>query len=142
MPAYPPAASSGAPLASKTYNPGSTTVIGPAAYANLDATNLVLTVVAPASGKIIITLAAQVTARANLSMSWGLAEGGTPITATQQTALYNVATTIVARTVCHCVITGLTPGSSHTYTWQSLGAGSDTNYGGTAGAAVMIAVAG
>lgn len=133
-------------LAITSYNPAITDVsIGTNALADVDATNLKVTFVAPPSGSVLIRLNATgyldaVTAE----MRWGLREGSTTVAgpATVLSGGYGAGGgndwTSITRAF---YVTGLTPGQSYTYKWgwlDSTGASAvHLRYGGVYGPAVM-----
>jgi hypothetical protein len=78
--------------------------------AALDATNLSVTFTAPASGKVLVTLSANVNVNGNYA--WGLLSGGSVVAA-------DVGFTGASwqwRT-SPLLVTGLTPGTSYTFQW-------------------------
>lgn len=133
-------------LASTGYNPGTqasyTTTTN--SETDVDATNLVLPAfTAPSSGKVKVTVEAlaQFSQTGASQGNWCLREGTTLI------ASYYMAgkgsgtfDTGLVRMNCTFYITGLTPGSSHTYkwAWRAFPSGTWNLYaGGPIGAAVM-----
>lgn len=100
-----------APGSETTYTTTDTTV------ADLDATNLAIAFTAPDSGNVIVRLSAMVEAAAANRCFWALREGSSTI-ATQ--FVWRAAnSTPYARITAEIPITGLTPGSSHTYKWAA-----------------------
>lgn len=88
-----------------------------ATQADVDATNAVITFTAPASGNVLVrvTVTANTDATANANCFLGLRESTTNVvnkTFAQQSQLYG---TIEQLVVWSAYISGLTPGSSHTY---------------------------
>lgn len=90
-----------------------------ATMADVDATNLKIDFIAPASGKVLVTLHGWVTppGTPGTIYNWGLRESTT--TVGDMLAIYggSVAKDHQIRVTVAFLITGLTPGSSHTYKW-------------------------
>lgn len=135
--------SSGGILAATAYNPGtlaSYTTTGTTA-ADVDATNLVVTFTAPASGKVLIRLSGPGGASGSAAdnMYWELRES-TAVVAGPAIAETGTGTAN-RRPAATFVVTGLTASSSHTYKWAwHSNAGTNTcrlYAGGGAGAAIM-----
>lgn len=122
-------------LAATQYNPGtfvqysttSTTLV------DVDATNLVITFTAPASGAVILVLSAM-TANSSASQItyWSVAD--------LEALLINGPSRIDLRGVYRVRVTGLTSGTSYTYKWRFRTTGGSTGYitaGGGYGSALM-----
>lgn len=130
-------AAAGSPLLAITnYSPGSNTtaVTTSASMVDADATNLVVTFTAPASGKVLVILEAKLSFSGTDDAAWGLREG------TNTIAESFVGRANAARPRVGFYITGLTPGSSHTYKWGHHSGGAVQaiiSFGGTTGAAKM-----
>lgn len=108
----------------------------PSAAADMDATNLKVTFTAPASGKVLVELSAFALTDAGHVLMWGVREGSSDVTTeyarVQQSG---VGGTAIAR----FLITGLTPGDSHTYKWGHFyqgGSGPETFMGPLSGTPV------
>ncbi len=115
-------------------------LVGPqASFTDVDA-GMAVTFTAPSSGRVTIVVGAQVTSVANTSLEWNLREGSSDLAGTSATILYNNSVSIVQRSTFRFLVTGLTPGSVHTYKLgQKAGAGASTAWGGTAGQGLMEA---
>lgn len=104
-------------LAQKTYNPSSATAVTTASTTPnaVDATNLAVTFIAPASGSVLVRLQAS----ANLvsgslgGIDWGLLSGGTQLGAMS----YVTASTVGLRCFQTIPVTGLTPRQQYTIQW-------------------------
>jgi hypothetical protein len=133
--------SGGGLLASKLYNPGSTTTLSTSSttFVDVDATNLAVTFTAPSSGQVLVRLTAGRSASGTSPVQyWNVRSGGVDVASTGGV----IATATNRSRASHAVVvTGLTVGSSYTYTWgHSITGTSPTstlNVGGTDGAAVM-----
>lgn len=131
---------SGALLALTNYNPATGVVVSTTSTtaADADATNLSIAFTAPASGQVIVRLNALGTQTASgASVRWYIREGTTTVGVRYMTASKNTAWDFLGAATY--VVTGLTPGSSHTYKWgHSVSSGqSNISAGGTTGAAIM-----
>lgn len=148
MPAFPPpAAASSSLLARASYDPVSFTqyTTSSATDADVDAANLSVTVPSvPASGVLLVRLTAECDVSTNAKNHlWTVREGSSTIAGPA------VATNVSNGGVCASrvfVITGLTPGSSHTYKWgfqiDSAAASAHIYVGGGNGPGVMEVWAG
>jgi hypothetical protein len=131
----------GALLATKTYNPGTATTVNTTSgtFADIDATNLVVTFTAPASGQVIVRLESGSVGATTSELSWNIRESTSDVGGTAQAVHYNFTGNV--RLCKSVLITGLTAGSSHTYKWghaRTSGSGTvGTLYGGGWGQAVM-----
>lgn len=92
------------------------------AVAAVDSTNLKVTFTAPDTGAVLVTLNAPVSVSASGNyVAWALMEGGATV-GTGVGRLTN--STAWLRQEAQFRVSGLTPGSSHTYTWGWYGSGS------------------
>jgi hypothetical protein len=107
------AASGGGVLASTSYA-GASSSVNSTTFVDFDATNLAVTFTAPSSGAVIVRLDAMHSVSASTSADWGLREGTTTV-AQCRIASSNVPTNCAMSYALK--VTGLTPGSSHTYKW-------------------------
>lgn len=129
-------------LALTHYNPAVVVDKAPesSTLVDMDAANLVITFVAPASGRVLIALAAR-TSVVNTALEWNLREGTSDVPDTRATVAYLSGTAQNAgRTTHRAVVSGLTPGASYTYKWghaRAAGTSASTRYGGGEGSAVM-----
>lgn len=105
-------------IACTAYNPGTlvTYSTSTATVADVDATNLAVTFTAPPSGKVLVRLSAlaDLSSATSSALYWGLREGSTTLAGLAQ-AINSRAGLQYSNVVV--VVTGLTPGSSHTYKW-------------------------
>lgn len=132
-------------LATKIYNPGVAALYTSSSgtFADMDATNLVVTFTAPASGTVLVSLTAWAqVANSGAVLSWNLRSGSSDVTGTASAVSYAAGSgDIEERNNHRFVITGLTPGTSYTYKWgfaRTLGTGNVyTKAGGAEGQAVM-----
>lgn len=85
-------------------------------YADLDATGLVVTFVAPKSGKVIVTFNGVFTGTANIDGIFCVRAGTTTVTNSEQRLVFASGTVPQWRTTYRKIITGLTSGTS--YTWK------------------------
>jgi len=110
------------------------------AWTDVDATNLIVTFTAPASGAVVVELEAWVNAGASTLMGWGIREGTTLINACN--AQYAGAAT-GPRARVSLPVTGLTPGNAYTYKWahnRGVGTGTCiTRMGGRGAAGANVA---
>lgn len=140
-----PAAGGGSSLggiiAVNSYNPGTLANYSTSstASADMDATNMAVTFTAPSSGKVLVRLTGvSVTNNSAGQHSWSLREGTTVV----DSAFASDGTSLGLRTA-EFLITGLTPGSSHTYKWAhyvSNASHSGTTYAGGATGATSNSV--
>lgn len=120
-------------LAKKVYNPASPVQLSRAsnsAFADVDATNLAVTFVAPTSGSVLVRLSALCFTSAG-SHFWNLRDGSGDIVGTRaeinSIASRNRFTATLSKT-------GLTPGTSYTWKWGYANAGgTHTIYAGDDG---------
>lgn len=119
-----------------TYNPVGLTGFSTASstYANVDATNLAVTFTAPASGAVIVRQEALVVPVSGGYMHWNVRSAGADVASSGVRVSGNG--TMQVRGAASRRITGLTSGSSYTYTWgfARLGSGTVTMYFGAADA--------
>lgn len=106
--------------------------------ADVDATNLVVTFTAPASGNVLVRLEAPVTKAGGGQGYWGLRAGASDVVAPQVVSDYSSSG--FARCTEAFYIAGLTAGTSYTYKWSyKVSTGSMYIYGGpTYGKSLMI----
>lgn len=141
-------ATSGQVLARVDYNPA--VYAAPSLVANtvttwrdFDATNLAITFVAPASGRVRLLLSCALASNA-VGTYWRVASGGVGVTESEG-FISGEAAGIYIRYEHVCKVTGLTPNTSYTWTWQGRNASTTqtanllygTNAGDNYGAAVM-----
>lgn len=121
----PTAWDSGGVIGSTEYAPGSDTVINNSGtVADVDATNLIVSFTAPASGAVRVTL----NGMAASSEQWALREASSTIAGPRTVNNGNNADRFTA----YFIVTGLTPGSTHTYKWAHCnvnGTSGDFRYG-------------
>lgn len=105
-------------LARKSYNPATLAILAavgsataPHPYSDLDATNLAVTFVAPASGTVLVRLSGFAPSM-SVHCAWAIREGTTLI-ATGDMGNDSSPT----QKSIEFLVSGLTPGSSHTYKW-------------------------
>ena len=131
-------------LAVTAHNPGSTLTAstGSGSLVDVDATNLAVTFTVPASGKVLVRLAAwsKITSSTTGSeVRWGLREGAADV-ANSTTPVSKIENTN-QRNAASILITGLTPGAVKTWKWAhrtASAAGTAYLYaGGSTGQAVM-----
>lgn len=109
---------SGGVVGFNAYLPASSyAVSSSASHVQVDSTNLKVSFVTPQSGRVMVQLTALVGGPQAIGqwIEWSLFESGTMITGSDRQVLQG-ATSIIPSISTH-VITGLTPGSVHTYTW-------------------------
>jgi hypothetical protein len=109
--------------------------------ADMDATNLVVTFTAPASGKVMVELSGILEVTGSSPGAWSLRSGTSTVKACMVGTGYRYAT-------ARFYITGLTPGDSYTYKWGYYRIGSTGEVrlytggnGGTVGNALMVVTA-
>lgn len=116
-------------------------------FADMDATNLAVTFTAPASGSVLVRLTCQaLSAGGVVSVFWGLREGNVTVAGPAQVGgnQANQSIHTISRTF---LVSGLTPGSVHTYKWAAShdapvwGMQWGTFLGSPRGAAVMEVIA-
>ena len=133
-------------LGQTVYNPATQQLISATttSLVDVDATNLAVTFLAPASGKVVVRVAAYVAIGATTNLAWGLRESTTTV------AHRNVGYDTADRAhTTEFYVSGLTPGSSHTYKLahaRTSGTNAaQTRYGaaalGEAGAAIITVIA-
>lgn len=129
-------------IACTAYNPGTLAAYTTTATTDgdVDATNLAVTFTAPTSGKVLVRLSGLTGINSTTyQLMWGLRESSTSLAASQVNGFVDANKNVFLS--APMVITGLTPGSSHTYkwSWYTTGASSTGRLyaGGIAGAAVM-----
>lgn len=124
-------------LASARYDPGTRTqkTIDSATAADLDSANLAATFVAPASGVVIVRLSALAGADGAVNGYWLVRENAVEVA--RSSAGFYTAAVGDTRVTVELKITGLAPGSVHTYTWGHVSNASGqpfkTTYGDTGG---------
>lgn len=117
IPASPAVISGGRLLAQTAYTPGSdgSYTTTSSAAADIDATNLAVTFVAPASGKVNVYLQALTDVTSGQDQQWGLRQGTTDVFPPRATFIgtgnYRMMFLIIP-------MTGLTPGTVYTYKWS------------------------
>lgn len=130
-----------------TYDPASTsTYTTSGALGDVDSTNLLVTFVAPASGTVLVTLTARTATSAAVNAWYGLRESSTQVGGLALILPVSTGSVYQPRTAT-IKVTGLTPGSSHTYKWAFAASGASflIKAGQSAndeGAATMTVVAG
>lgn len=125
-------------LAYKSYAAGTSASNSTTTLTDVDATNLAVTFTVPASGRVLIRLTAVVGGSGTQGLYWGLREGTTAIANNLIRSSVTNDNTSVA-----FVVTGLTPGTSHTYKWaQRVGGASTTviTYFGTSSTVAVMEV--
>jgi hypothetical protein len=129
-------------LAYKAYNPAvlATYTMTSATVADVDATNLAVTFVAPESGSVMVTLTAlSGCSPAAINLAWCLRDGSSTVTGTL--GYVRSSSSLTSTTTYSVPVTGLTPGTSYTYKWghkvDPAGSSGLTYAGGVAGPAVM-----
>lgn len=106
----------GAVLAATVYQPTTKQVktTTSTSYVDVDATNLAVTFVAPASGAVFVTLEAESQNATGQNVYWDLRSGSSDVAGTKcqifSSANYGTATKTM-------YVSGLTPGQSYTYKW-------------------------
>jgi hypothetical protein len=133
-------------LTSASYDPA--TILDASAtstVSDVDATNLAVTFITPDSGTVLVTLSGLLTTPGTSAIYWWLREGTTLIA---KRHVGNVTSAVTLPGSATFKVSGLTPGSSHTYKWShSTDSGTGHTYagGGTvanaAGPAVMTVYA-
>jgi hypothetical protein len=125
------------------YNPTATdTAISGTTQADVDATNLIVTFTAPASGNVLVRLHCKAYAEnASARLRWGIRESSTDVIGPVEVLADGTAGPEIILTRSF-YITGASAGS-HTYKWAASRAGANCNmrYGGLYGQAVMEVVA-
>lgn len=126
------------PLAYKSYSAGTSVTNSTTTLTDVDATNLAVTFVVPPSGNVLIRLTATIGGTGVQGLYWGLRESTTDITTifVRSSTANDIASIAIP-------LTGLTPGSSHTYKWaQKVGGASAsvTTFLGTSSTLAMMEV--
>lgn len=122
-----------------SYNPVSVSTISTtsATFADVDATNVFVVFTTPPSGKVLISASARPSTATNTELSWNLREGAADIANTAISIIYQAGVQAVYRQL----ISGLTPGSAHTYKLghaRTFGSGTaQTLFGGSYGQTLM-----
>lgn len=117
--------------------------VSSASLGDVDASGAVVTFVAPASGSVVVRLAASVNpgTTVNAYVSWGVREGVTDIAGSAGSSIVtraSGATDPYIGATKEFVITGLTPGTTKTYKWShSVSAGTGALVARVASPAVM-----
>jgi len=129
------------------------TVIGRASYqpaadagvtatgstADIDATNMAAAFTVPASGIVVVHLGGKGYVPSTVGIAWGFREGTTDVVVPVE-CLYASNSQVNVAISRKFLVTGLTPGSSHTYKWtqkNSTGSGGGLLWGPTHGPAMM-----
>lgn len=120
-------------LAQTNYRPTNNTSMSvtatAVAMADVDATNLAVTFIAPPSGKVNVELEALCVPPATATLFWGLREASALVADTPQYVGFDSMNLGRARVTCP--VSGLTPGTSYTYKWAAkVGSGTGTIYAG------------
>jgi hypothetical protein len=144
-PTTPAGTTAGTILARAYYQPvSSTQVAATGSTADIDATNLAVTFIVPASGSVTVFLNGQIFLGGANAVGWGVREGTTDVVA-PVASLYNGSGGANGAVVRKFLVTGLTPGASHTYKWTQktmFGSGGGFIWGGGDGPGIMeVAVA-
>ena len=133
-------------LAQKFYNPTTTATLSTSAsntVQDIDATNLVITFVAPASGAVYVRLTAWAFVGAEGQfLAWTLRDGTTELTNVRQGVTQSAT---AGRRTVEILVTGLSPGQTYTWKWAHIVNGGsvgsirvgDQGTSTAAGAAVM-----
>lgn len=137
-----PSGGAGGIIAYNSYAPSSlaTYTVTATSPTDVDATNMLVTFTAPASGKVLVRLSALCACNGAAAGRWSLRAASSDVAGSLYQALQS--TTTDTRSVS-IPITGLTPGNSYTYKWAaSRNGGTNTviyagNDSTAAGAAVM-----
>lgn len=113
----PPSTIPGQILGQSIYNPVSLSTYSSTSgtFADIDAANLAVSFVAPASGIVEVEICAVAVIGANTEVSWGLREAAADVTGSKKAMMYSGASAFQIQCCYKVQITGLTPGSSHTY---------------------------
>jgi hypothetical protein len=122
----------GGALGYTAYTPATNYTTSSTTAVQVDATNLAVTFVAPSSGRVVVQLSALCAGPGSPNYGeWSLFESGAQIAGTIRQFLNSSGTLIMTVSTLH-VVTGLTPGSTHTYTWGwRVSAPAATIYGAT-----------
>ena len=102
--------------------------------------DLAVTFTVPASGNVEVSFCAAALGSSGAAwLKWSLLAGTTPVTGSQKIVTDSSGAPMMTVIV---VMTGLTPGDSHTWTWahSATGGSCATRYGGINGAAVIKVV--
>jgi hypothetical protein len=120
----------GGALACTAYTPATNYTTSSTTAVQVDSTNLIVSFVAPQSGKVVVQLSALCNGPGSPNYAeWSLFESGAQIPGTIRQFLNSSGALIITISTMH-VVTGLTPGSSHTYAWGwRVSAPSATIYG-------------
>lgn len=125
----------GAPLARATYNPGTqgSYSITATALTALDTTNLIVTFVAPNSGKVLVTLKnllVNLGTAGNIGYGLLNASGGAQV-GVAVSPMNGTANTVYLAPNVEIPVAGLTPGTSYTFRWAArVNTGTATAYVG------------
>lgn len=128
-------------LAATIYNPGSKQALTTTStsFVDIDATNLAVTFVAPASGVVFVRLEAESrNATSCQNVYWNLRDSGGDVSGTS--AQITTSASFVASTRM-LYVSGLTPGNSYTWKWGwrvSGGTGSHVSGGADDGPSSML----
>lgn len=131
-----PSAGGTALLASKFHYPATLQNVATtsATWADVDATNLIVTFTAPTSGAVIVSLSATAVGAASTEINWGMRDGTTLIANSVGQMSYSGGQ---YRMTHRFLVSGLTPSTSYTWKWAHarLTGGSTVNtlWGGAPG---------
>jgi len=128
-------------IAYTEYSPGSNYTTTSSTLADVDATNLKLDIVAPPSGKVLVRTEFQMAPSATGNSVVGLRESTTTIATKRAGNGSPNEGYFQVNTAASFVITGLTPGSSHTYKLAFSTTAGTFYITGTTGSIVMEAYA-
>lgn len=114
-------------LATKAHAGGSDTayVVTSTSFADIDATNLVVTFTAPASGNVLVRLCGRAAMDVSALSYWNLRNASGDIAATS--GLVTSGTTVSTQSWA-TVVTGLTPSTSYTWKWGAKVASSQLSH--------------
>jgi hypothetical protein len=108
------------PLAYTVYSAGTSTTNNTTTLTDVDATNLAITFTVPPSGNVLVRLTATIGGTGTQGLYWGLRESTSDVV-----AVFVRSSTANDLAVLGIPVSGLTPGSSHTYKWaQKVGGAS------------------
>lgn len=103
-------------LAYTSYNPASeaTYTSSSSTFADIDSTNLQVTFVAPANGKVMVRLNGHSLSGPSTVIAWNLRDGAADVANTNVKASIQ---SVEVRASADIIVTGLTPSQSYTYRW-------------------------
>lgn len=139
------AVGAGVILASHVYNPGSDVIFSTtsATDADVSTANATVTFTAPASGSVWVSAQFYATTGAGVPQNVSLRESAATISGTSKRTAYDGQSTLQLQSHPRWYITGLTPGSVHTYTLgfsNPNGSGTCEIHAGTLGGALTMMV--